>query len=78
MVEDLKPYNLEVKYVPGSQTEVADYGSRNPALQGSHELFASAPGPPGISMRSCRVMSLDCMDPKVQLLAKASSQDDLY
>ena len=44
MVEDLMPYNIQVKYIPGSQTEVADYGSRNPVLRGCHEQFSTSQG----------------------------------
>ena len=78
MVEELMPYNLTVEYVPGSQTEVADYGSRNPVLRGCHDQFSTHPGQMGIAVRSSRVQSIDCVDPRVELLARAGSLDEAY
>ena len=78
MVEDLLPYNLVVEHIPGSQTEVADYGSRNPVLRGCHEQFTTSPGQLGIAVRSSRVKSVDCVDPRVEKLAMAGTQDMAY
>ena len=70
MVEELMPYRLEIQYIPGSETEVADYGSRNPVQRGCHEMFSTQPGRLGIAVRSSRVQSLDCVDPRVVRLAR--------
>ena len=78
MVEELMPYRIEVRYIPGSQTEVADYGSRNPVHRGQHQQFFTQPGQLGIAVRSSRVQSLDCVDPRVERLARAGSQDTAY
>lgn len=78
MVEELMPYRLEVKYIPGSETEVADYGSRNPVQRGCHEMFSTQPGQLGIAVRSSRVQSIDCVDPRVERLARAGAEDEAY
>ena len=78
MVEELMPYRLEIQYIPGSETEVADYGSRNPVQRGCHEMFSTQPGRLGIAVRSSRVQSLDCVDPRVVRLARAGAEDEAY
>ena len=78
MVERLMPYNITVHHVPGKETEVADFGSRHPAQEGSHEMFDTEPGRLGIMVRSRRVMSLDVVDPKVEILAAMASRDLNY
>ena len=78
MVEQLMPYSIEVEFVPGTQTEVADYASRNPLQRGCHEMFSTQPGELGIAVRSSRVQSLDCVDPRVERLARAGAEDEEY
>ena len=81
MLEELQPYNLEVKHVPGPRMEFLDHGSRNPISFGQHKVFDSEPGALGICVRSNRVMALDSVDvkdPKVETLAAIGAQDESY
>ena len=48
MVEEIMPYNIEVRYVPGPKMEFPDYGSRYPISHGQHKLFDTEPGNLGI------------------------------
>ena len=59
MVEELQPYNIEVRYVPGQTMEFPDHGSRHPISHGQHMLFDTEVGSLGICVRSNRVLSAD-------------------
>ena len=48
MLEELQPYQLEVRHVPGPKMEFLDHGSRNPISYGQHKLFDSEAGFLGI------------------------------
>ena len=39
MLENTMMYNFEVKYRPGKEMAVADWGSRSPCQEGAHEDF---------------------------------------
>ena len=81
MVEELQPYRVEIRYVPGPKMEFADYGSRHPIYYGQHKLFDSEPGSLGICVRSNRVVpmeSTDIKDPKVETLAAMAVRDPGY
>ena len=72
MVEELQPYRIEVRYVPGPKMEFADYGSRHPISHGQHKLFDTEPGSLGICVRSNRVV------PMVETLAVMAVRDPGY
>ena len=81
MLEELQPYNLEEKHVPGPRMEFLDHGSRNPISFGQHKVFDSELGALGICVRSNRVMALDSVDVKdlkVETLAAIGAQDESY
>ena len=54
MVEEMTPYNVNIRYVPGPKLEFADHGSRYPISYGQHKWFESEPGELGICVPSCR------------------------
>ena len=78
MAEELQPYNLEVRYVPGPRMEFPDHGSRNPISYGQHKLFNTKVGSLGICIRSNRVLSVDVKDPKLEILAAVAMEDESY
>ena len=78
MVEELLPYRIEIRYVPGPRMEFADHGSRYPISYGQHQWFEPQPGELGILLRSNRVQSTDLLDPKVEILAGIAAGDNVY
>ena len=78
MVEEMLPYRVEVRYVPGPKMELADHGSRYPISHGQHKWFEAQPGELGILVRSNRVQSTDLKDPKVEILAGIAAKDNAY
>ena len=78
MVEEMLPYRLEVRHVPGLQMELADHGSRYPISHGQHRWIEAQPGEIGIMVRSNRVQSTDIKDPKVEILAGIAARDNVY
>ena len=81
MLEELQPYNLEIKHIPGPRMEFLDFGSRYPISFGQHKTFDSEVGALGICVRSNRVMAMDSVDikdPKVETLAAIGAQDQSY
>ena len=78
MVEEMLPYRLEIRYVPGAKMELADHGSRYPISFGQHRWIESQPGELGILVRSNRVQSTDLRDPKVEILADIAARDAVY
>ena len=81
MLEELQPYQIEVRHIPGPKMEFLDHGSRNPISYGQHKLFDSEAHSLGICVRSNRVMALDSVDvkdPKVETLAAMAARDDSY
>ena len=51
MLEELQPYQIEVKHVPGPKMEFLDHGSRNPIFYGQHKVFDTEVGSLGICVR---------------------------
>ena len=78
MLEKTMMYNLEVKYKPGKEMAVADFGSRAPVLKGAHEDFISRNNEIGITIKSLRVKQLDVADPKLEKLAAIGAEDPQY
>ena len=78
MVEELIPYNIEVRYVPGKNMEFPDHGSRYPISHGEQKLFDTELGSLGICVRSRRVQSVDVKDPKFKILARVAMEDHRY
>ena len=68
-------YNFEVKYRPGSQMAVADWGSRSPCTEGAHEDFITKNSEMGVSVKSLHVKQLDLHDPKLEDLAAIGAND---
>ena len=78
MLEKTMMYNFEVKYKPGKEMAVADFGSRAPVLEGAHEDFISRNNEIGITIKSLRVKQLDVADPKLEQLAAIGAEDPQY
>ena len=78
IAEELQPYNLEVRYVPGPCMEFPDHGSRSPISYGQHKLFDTKVGSLGICVRSNRVLSVDVKDPKLEILAAVATEIESY
>ena len=79
MVEEMQPYPVEVRHVPGAKMELLDHGSCNPISYGQHKLFDTEVGSLGACVRSNRVIpmeSTDIKDPKVETLAAMAVRDD--
>lgn len=71
-------YNFEVKYRPGKEMALADWGSRSPCQEGAHEDFKTEINEMGITVKSLRVKQLDLLDPKLEELAAIGKNDPDY
>ena len=81
MVEELQPYPVEVRHVPGAKMELLDHGSRHLISYGQHKLFDFEVGSLGVCVRSNRVIpmeSTDIKDPKVETLAAMAVRYSAY
>ena len=59
MVEEMQPYPVEVRHVPGAKMELLDHGSCNPISYGQHKLFDTEVGSLGVCVRSNRVIPME-------------------
>ena len=75
MLEKTMMYNFEVKYRPGKEMAVADWGSRSPCQEGAHEDFITKNNEMGITVKSLRVKQLDLLDPKLEDRAVIGTND---
>ena len=78
MLEKTMMYNFEMKYRPGKEMAVADWGSRSPCQEGAHEDFITKNNKMGITGKSLRVKQLDLIDPKLEELAAIGAEDQDY
>ena len=69
---------IEVKYKPGKEMAVAEFGSRSPCLEEPHEDFITRNNEIGITVKSLRVRQLDVADPKLEQLAAIGAEDPEY
>ena len=58
IVEELQPYPVEVRHVPGAKMELLDHESRHPISYGQPKLFDSEAGNLGVCVRSNRVIPM--------------------
>ena len=61
MVEELQPYQIEVRHVPRPKMEFLDHGSRHPISYGQHKVFDAEVGTLGICVRSNRVTAMETL-----------------